>query len=132
MKDLFEASLRGRMLTFISEFLIGRKHSVSMDYGSIIYGSAHKSYIKALDAIHHQGLRIATGAFRTSPVESLYVEADEESLYRWRKRLSLLHTIKLRSTPTNPVLDTDFKPNCTKSLLQDLRQSQPLESECSL
>ena len=43
-----------------------------LDYGSIVYGSARKSYLKCLDTIHHQGSRLALGAFRTSPVESLY------------------------------------------------------------
>ena len=43
-----------------------------LDYGSIVYGSARISYLKCLDTIHHQGLRLALGAFRTSPVESLY------------------------------------------------------------
>jgi len=55
-----------------------------LDNGSIDWGSARKSYIKVLDPIHHQGLRIATGAFRTSQVESLYIESNEESLYRRR------------------------------------------------
>ena len=30
-----------------------------------------------LDTVHHQGIRLSLGAFRTSPVESLYVEANE-------------------------------------------------------
>ena len=38
-----------------------------LDYGSIVYGSARKSYLKSLDTIHHQGLHLALGAFRTSP-----------------------------------------------------------------
>ena len=50
-----------------------------LDYGSIVYGSARKSYLAMLDPIHHQGLRLALGAFRTSPTASLYVEADEPS-----------------------------------------------------
>ena len=50
-----------------------------LDYGSIVYGSARKSYLQMLDTVHHQGLRLALGAFRTSPVTSLYVEADEPS-----------------------------------------------------
>ena len=45
-----------------------------LDYGSIIYGSAQKSNLKCLDTIPHQGLRLAQGAFRTSPIESLYAE----------------------------------------------------------
>ena len=52
-----------------------------LDYGSFIYGSARKSYLKCLDTIHHLGLRLALGAFRTSPVESLYAESNEPSLY---------------------------------------------------
>ena len=58
-----------------------------LDYGSIVYGSARKSYLMMLDTVHHQGLRLALGAFRTSPVESLYVEAEEPSLYLRREKL---------------------------------------------
>ena len=48
-----------------------------LDYGCIVYGSARKSYLQMLDPIHNQGLRLCLGAFRTSPVESLYVDAHE-------------------------------------------------------
>ena len=33
-----------------------------------------------LDPLHHQGLRLTLRAFTTSPVASLYVEAEEPSL----------------------------------------------------
>ena len=46
-----------------------------LDYGCIVYGSARLSYIKRLDTVHNQGLRLCLGAFRTSPVQSIYVEA---------------------------------------------------------
>ena len=52
-----------------------------LDYGAIVYGSARKSYLAMLTTVHHQGLRLALGAFGTPPIESLYVEADEPSLY---------------------------------------------------
>ena len=52
-----------------------------LDYGSVVYGSARKSYLQCLDTIHHQGLRLALGAFRTSPVENLYAESNEPSFY---------------------------------------------------
>ena len=51
-----------------------------LDYGCIIYGSARKSYLQMLDSIHDQGLRLALGAFRTSPVASFYVKAEKPSL----------------------------------------------------
>ena len=55
-----------------------------------------------LDPIHNQGLRLALGAFRTSPVASLYVEADEPSLYSRREKLSLQYAVRLAANPSNP------------------------------
>ena len=51
-----------------------------LDYGCIVYGSARPSYIKRLDNVHNQGLRLCLEAFPTSPVQSLYVEANEPPL----------------------------------------------------
>ena len=83
-----------------------------LDYGCFMYGSARKSYLKKLDTIHHQGLRLASGAFRTSPVQSLYSEAQEPSLYDRRKKLSLQYVAKVASNPNNPVYNDIFNsPN---------------------
>ena len=60
-----------------------------LDYGCIVYGSACQSILKQLDPIHHQGLWIALGAFRTSPAQSLYIEAHEPSLTTLWLKLSL-------------------------------------------
>ena len=81
-----------------------------LDYACIVYGSARPSYIKSLDTIHNQGIRICLGAFRTSPVESLYVASNEESLYRRRERLSVQYALKIKSTPVNPVYSCVFDP----------------------
>ena len=70
-----------------------------LDHGSVVYGSARKSYLKILDTIHHQGLRLALGAFRTSPTESLYAEACEPSLYIRREKLALQYITKLAASP---------------------------------
>ena len=51
-----------------------------LDYGSFIYASASDSNLRPLDTVHHSGLRLVLGAFRTSPVLSLYAEAGEPSL----------------------------------------------------
>lgn len=50
-----------------------------LDYGSIVYGLTRISYTKVLDTIHHQGIRLPLGAFRTTPIQSLYIEAGESS-----------------------------------------------------
>ena len=81
-----------------------------LDYGCFIYGSARKSYLSCLDSIHHLGLRLALGALRTSPVESLYVEANEAPLSLRREKLALQYYTKLQSCPSNPSFDCTINP----------------------
>ena len=81
-----------------------------LDHGSIVYGSARKSYLMELDTVHHQGLRLAIGAFRTSPVESLYVETEEPSFYLRSEKLALQYAIKLAANPLNPTFKVTFPP----------------------
>ena len=69
-----------------------------------MYGSARKSYLQILDPIHNQGLRLCLGAFRTSPVESLYVDAHEPSLGARRAKLSL----EIKSMPNHPAHNAVF------------------------
>ena len=73
-----------------------------LDYGCFIYGAARKSYLRELKTIHHLGLCIALGAFTTSPIESLYIEANEPPLSLRRYKLALQYYIKLISCPPNP------------------------------
>ena len=101
-----------------------------------MYGSARKSYIRRLDPIHNQGLRLCSGAFRTSPTYSLHVETNEPSLYHRRTKLSLQYTVKLMANDRNPaysvVLDPpyrdlyDAKENSIKPL--GLRIEEHLDS----
>ena len=85
-----------------------------LDYGCIIYGSARKSYLQMLDPIHNQGLRLALGAFRTSPFASLYVEADEPSLYSRREKVSKVAKIRKRYNQV-PHLTQDTNGKVTNS-----------------
>src|SRR6478609_3128163 len=63
-----------------------------------------------IDPIQTQALRTCQGAFRTSPVESLQVEANEPPLYIRRKKLSLQYAIKVLSNPKNPTYKSIFDP----------------------
>ena len=73
-----------------------------------------RSILKQLDPIHHQGLGIALGAFRTSPAQSLYIEAHEPTLTTRRLKLSLNYVLKLKSLPENPAYSVVFEPENTK------------------
>ena len=80
-----------------------------LDYGCIVYGSARLSYIKRLDTVNNQGLRLCLGAFRTSPVHSLNVEANEPPLGMGRARLDLQYCVILMSSEVNPAYSAVFQ-----------------------
>ena len=79
-----------------------------LDYGCQIYSSAPKSTLQILNPVHHLGIRLCTGAFRTSPVESLYCESGEPSLEDRRRKLSLQLYARLSGMPRTPAHVTVF------------------------
>ena len=81
-----------------------------LDYGCIVNGSASKVALAKLDPVHNQGLRFSLGAFRSSPVESLYVETQEPPLEIRREKLALQYILKLKANPGNPHYDVVFNP----------------------
>ena len=96
-----------------SNYIVETKRSLvrsKLDNGCIVYGSAAKSSLAKLDPVHNQGLRLSLGAFRSSPVESLYVEAHEPPLEIRRDKLALQYILKLKANPENPAFDDVFNP----------------------
>ena len=103
------------------------------DYDSIIYGSARKSYLEMLDPIHQQGLRLALGAFRTSPSEILLAEANKPSLYNRRLILFMQYALKLKWNPSNPTYEIVFEQHgvvgwCNDWLVGCFWASRPFET----
>ena len=79
-----------------------------LDYGCVVYGSARKTVLETLDRVQNAALRTCLGAFRTSPVSSLHVEAGELPPELRRQQLSLQYIAKLRSNPSNPTFSCVF------------------------
>ncbi|MPC75902.1 hypothetical protein E2C01_070301 [Portunus trituberculatus] len=79
-----------------------------MEYGCDIYSSATDARLRTLDSVHHAGVRLAMGAFRTSPIPSLLVDADFWPLDLRRQSLMLrcwFRTHRLPdSVPCLPIL----------------------------
>lgn len=73
-----------------------------LDYGSVVYGSASKTALKMLDPVLHLGLRLASGAFRTSPMQSLYVECDQWCLEHQRSYTDIMYAVKTTSIQNHP------------------------------
>ena len=73
-----------------------------LDYGCVVYGTASNTNLRQLDSIHNTGLRLALGAFCTSPVSSLYAETNEAPLEERRLKLSMNYYLKTRASIENP------------------------------
>ena len=99
-----------------------------LDNGSSVYGSTRPSYLKTLDPIANQALRICLGAFKTSPAASLQVEAYEPPLHLRREKLALRYAVKIAANPTNPAFKTVFpepQPSRTPPVRQWRNTIQP-------
>ena len=68
----------------------------------IVYGTASNTDQRQLDSIHNAGVRLALGAFCTSPVSSMYTEASEAPLEERRLKLSMHYYLKTRACTDNP------------------------------
>ena len=83
-----------------------------IEYGSVLYQVGKSSSLKKLDSVHNEALRLCTGAFKSSPIQSIQIEAEDTPLYIRRRELSLRHytrTISLshlkNATTTDETLD---------------------------
>jgi len=97
-----------------------------LDYGCIVYGSARGSSLQMLDPVQNHALRLCLGAYRTSPSSSLCVLANEPPLYIRRRKLSILHCLKLSSSPQNPTYNTVFNCKFKDLFERKLNQIPPL------
>ena len=70
------------------------------DYDCQLYSTASPARLKNLNSIHRKGIRIYTGVFRTSPVESLHAEAFDPPLELRMNELGLRFLYRPRSKTT--------------------------------
>jgi len=96
-----------------------------IDYGLIVYGAARPSYIKRLETVHNAALRICLGAYRTSPISSLQVEANELPMQLRRDQLSLQYATKLLGNQSNPAYEIVFKPKFRNLYMNKKSYIQP-------
>lgn len=80
-----------------------------LDYGCIIFGNAKPSYLKTLEPIQNAAIRLATGAFRTSPIISIQCESGQIPLRNRRTQLTLAYITNLVSNPTIPSYNNIFQ-----------------------
>ena len=67
--------------------------------------------LERLDILHRQGLRLCLGAFKSSPKESLYVEANEPPLELRRLDLTMRYALKIKANQENPTHQSIYELN---------------------
>lgn len=75
----------------------------ALDYGAELYQMGSKTAKKPLDAILNEGVRIATGAFKTSPAISVLREANCLPLEARRTSLRAKYAIRIKQNQRNPL-----------------------------
>ena len=99
-----------------------------LDYGAIVFMKADKKVLRPLDVIHHAGIRLALGAFKSSPIESLYVEANELPLSLRREELAMKYALRIKSNRNNPTFQSLFRIDDQKEKFIELGSPEALES----
>lgn len=74
-----------------------------LDYGSSIYATAKPQILNTLNPVHNSALRLCTGAFRSSPVISIYAESGEKPLELRRMQLAIQYYARIMQLPQSPI-----------------------------
>lgn len=82
----------------------------TLDYGSTIYSLANSNTIKILNTVQNAGIRMAIGAFRSGPIDSLLCEAHCLPLDIRQKFLITKYAAKKMSTPQTRMTEIISKP----------------------
>ena len=96
-----------------------------LDYGCAIYGTASENILRTLEPLQTKGLRLATGAFKSSPKVSLQVECDVMPLRHRRDFLTMklyLRSQRLTYSLVRSELEKEFKPDSYWPLTAKLAQ----------
>jgi hypothetical protein len=89
-----------------------------------VYGSAIKSKLTTINPIHNTGIRLATGAYRTSRLENLYAESVEPPLNLRRNLLLCGYVSKLETQPHHPSHGPVFLPILRNRYEQNITASR--------
>ena len=102
-----------------------------IEYGCQLYGLHNANAIKPLITLNNEALRICTGAFRSSPIQSLYVEAEEPPLdLRWEE-LTMRTYYRIKATTGNQLNNT-LDSSLDQLYIEKPKLQRPLGVRCRL
>ena len=74
-----------------------------LDYGNLVYATANKNTLSTINTVHNTGVRLATGAFRTSPIDSVMADGEQTTLQIRREKQVLTYATKILSSEKHPL-----------------------------
>lgn len=101
------------------------------DYGLPVFSSAKNSQLRSLNTIHHTAIRLATGALRTTPINSLLVDANQIPPDLRRHYLILSYLIHLKTVNNLPASAETSITN-TASYSNEIFYYKSIEASTSL
>lgn len=96
MANINWGSDREILLSLYKSMILSR-----MDYGSAVYSSARISRLRVLESVHGMGIKLATGAFRTSPLIALCCDGGIPPLRFRRQQFLLSYAAGIWAQPTH-------------------------------
>jgi len=78
----------------------------TLEYGSFLFINAKLSKLKMIETVHNSGLRLASGAFRSSPISSIYNISHTPPLSLIREKNSIM--LATRRTRNNLDIHRDL------------------------
>ncbi|XP_055691262.1 uncharacterized protein LOC129794534 [Lutzomyia longipalpis] len=93
-----------RQLLHIAQALLGGK----CDYASQVFGTASKTTLSTINGVFNTAIRLATGAFKSSPTISVLAEANVPSLEERRSLQLVRWANKIRYEPKH-ILHREFR-----------------------
>lgn len=133
--------LRGNKALNILQILNNRNNGVSrqvllrlyksyvrpiIEYGAPVYNCAPKALLDSLEPIQNSAIRIATGAFKSSRIENLLIDAGEPPLMFRREYLCNNFMTKVLFHRHSPMRKILLNINRSDSELTFLNQTKPL------
>lgn len=82
-----------------------------LEYGAFLYIDAKQSLLKMIETIHNSGLRLVTGAFRSSPIPSILNIANTPPLDLKRIQNALLQKARRAQNSHTPNIENKIKLN---------------------
>jgi len=88
--------------------------------------TSRNSALTMLDVIHNADLIMASGAFKSNPINSILNITGEQSINNWRNQLMLQYAVRTATDPNKPTYSTVFNNRFGNTFNNNKKLIQPM------